>query len=136
MSLLGLPGDLGGQLHTVAVHSVGLPFGPLSEIDLSSACICFAVEASHICIAVPSPFLSRICQSSANVLKLVCCLLQRCQACPASTWQPSWTMRTGLLIISGSYPADTAAASTETILQERRHEEFPQGVQAARGRCC
>ena len=30
----------------------------------------------------------------------------------------------GLLIISGSYPADPAASSTETILQERRHEEF------------
>jgi len=30
----------------------------------------------------------------------------------------------GLLIISGSYPADPAASSAETILQERRHEEF------------
>ena len=30
----------------------------------------------------------------------------------------------GLLIISGSYPADPASSSTETIMQERRHEEF------------
>ena len=75
----------------------------------------------HCC---PFPFLSRICQDFCKPPEAGLLPSAEVPGLPRKHLAAQLDNESGLLIISGSYPADTAAASTETILQERRQEEF------------
>lgn len=84
-----------------------------------------APEASQTRIAVPYllciTHLSKDLQISPEAAPFT---LAEVPGLPRNNLAAQLDNESGLLIISGSYPVDPAASSTETILQERRHEQF------------
>ena len=69
-------------------------------------------------------FASCICQKICNPPEAALFPSAEVPGLPRKHLAAQLDNESGVLIISGSYPADPAASTTETILQERRHEEF------------
>ena len=129
-----LHGVLLGLLHFVALLQCGVAMWLPPGCGWWFICLCLpcfgSISHKHL---LSRPFLaSCICQqvyvnrhmSTGKPPGAAVLPLAELPGLPRKHLAAQLDKESGLLIISGSYPVDVATSSTETSLQERRHEQF------------